>query len=264
MQAPNQTRSLEFPVNAYLMGDGKRINHEGITLCKQLLNHQGYCLLRQLPDNFGVGQFLGNFGSLISQYGVYVYSVKSIPELENYSFSKSANALKPHTDGSDYDLPPRWLALLCLEPSSCCGGKTLIADGYKFIESLDINLRRESRAKIYRFESSKGIHFGRSESVASPLVSEGVVIKRPIFRFSYNLLMHGDYSASIHNSAIEADSVTQELCHQLLSFFERHHYPILLGRKDLLIWDNWRMFHSRTQYRDPKRHLLRYWISQSQ
>lgn len=262
MKTQNQTNLLGFPAIANFSGIGKQFPQDRISLCQQLLDEQGFFLLKELPDDFEVGRFLENFGNLIPQHeGEYVYSVKFAVGFENYSDSKSTNSLTPHTDGSDFAIPPHWMALFGVQPATCGGGQTLLADGYQFISSLDSHTQEQLRTRIYSFKSSKGIHSKRTHAVESPLLSNLPEVNRPIFRFSQNLLLHGDYSAPINHAAIEADFFTQKVCEQLATFFNTHYISILINCNDLLVWDNWRMIHSRTQYCDPTRHLLRYWIS---
>ncbi len=256
-----QIQSLGFAVNASLGGDRQQIQPDTINLCKSLIDQQGYCLIQGLPNDFDVNEFFGNFGHFIPQYdGEYAYSVKSTPQLQNYSDSKSTNCLKPHTDGSDYNVPPHLLALLCLQPATCGGGQTLLADSYQFIASLDRDTYGEIGTRIYQFKSKKGIHAHRDYRVESPILAEIPGVNRPILRFSHNLLVYGDYSAPIKGAAIEADEFTKNLCDRLMEFFDWHHTSILLNRNDLLMWDNWRMVHSRNKYQDCDRHLLRYWL----
>ena len=84
----------------------------------------------------------------------------------------------------------------------------------------------------------------------SPLLSKLPGADRPILRFSENLLLHGDYSPAIDETRVEADAFTQDFCDRLLQFFQKFRTSILIQRNSLLLWDNWRMVHSRTQYRD--------------
>lgn len=262
MLAQNTTNKVRA-INAAIYRDGKQLSPEGIAICKQMLSQQGSCLLENLSDNFDTIGFLQNFSSPIAQHnGEFVYSVKAAPGFEKHSDSKSTNRLKPHTDGSDCDPPPRWLALWGVQPARCGGGHTQLADCDRFIKSLDIATRQEVETRIYQFKSSsQGIHAKRIHAVKSSLLSKLSGADRPIFRFSENLLLHGDYSPALDETRVEADAFTQDFCDRLLQFFQEFSTSILIQPNSLLLWDNWRMVHSRTQYRDRERHLLRYWLS---
>jgi alpha-ketoglutarate-dependent taurine dioxygenase len=36
---------------------------------------------------------------------------------------------------------------------------------------------------------------------------------------------------------------------------------VLIPEGSMLIWDNQRLMHARSEYQDPVRHLTRYWLS---
>lgn len=231
--------------------------------CQQQLLEAGYCCLSasEQPSPFSPRAFLRQFGDFAPQYdGEIEYAVKSAQGYAAYSDSRSTNDLKPHTDGSDFEPPPRWLALVGVQAATCGGGHTLLMDGHQWLRSLPKSLQTAATTQLHWFGSSQGLHASRPYRVHKPILDSRLT-HPPVLRFSYNLLMFGDYSAPIEQQHSEADPLTQEICHHLIAFHERQHRAFLLDRGDLLLWDNWRMVHSRTAYRDRHRHLLRYWLS---
>jgi hypothetical protein len=84
-----------------------------------------------------------------------------------------------------------------------------------------------------------------------------------VLRYSYNLMRYGH----IHPQVDEEGSVPQwrspffgEMCVRGLEFFNTHQTRVLVPTGGLLIFDNFRMLHARQEYKDPARHLTRYWI----
>ena len=232
---------------------------KAIASAQENLLNQGYCVLPDLETN--VETILKQFGTLMPQHsGELVYSVRALPGFDKFSDSKSQNRLKPHTDGSDCNRPPRLLALYGIQPACCGGGYTQIVDILPFIQSLDEKTQQQLKTRVYTFTSKKGLHASRSHLSYTPLLSQQSD-RNFIFRFSENLLLYGDYSPTIDNLDTQADSWTKQICKDVVSFFQKECISLLVERNSLLIIDNWRMLHSRTQYRDPHRHLLRYWLS---
>lgn len=86
-----------------------------------------------------------------------------------------------------------------------------------------------------------------------------------ILRFSYNLLTCGEYDPIV-NKAVDDDRLPLgvagvSLAHNITRLFDEKRTSILIPDDGLLIWNNQRMLHSRAEYSDKKRHLIRYWIS---
>jgi hypothetical protein len=44
-------------------------------------------------------------------------------------------------------------------------------------------------------------------------------------------------------------------------FFYDKVIPVLIPESSMLIWDNQRLMHARSEYQDPVRHLTRYWLN---
>jgi len=227
------------------------------------LARDGFILMKpeQRPEDVPLRDFVAQFGEIMPQYnGEYVYSVKAAEGFSEYSDSKSTNAIPPHTDGSDVALPPHTMALYGVHAAECGGGATLLADGYAFVETLSEEAREELTRRTYRFGSRTGIHADRPFLIESPIYSVHGGLSAPMLRFSYNLLRYGDYSAQAEGAAEAADDFTRMICERAMAYFDAHAVSVRIETGDLLLWDNWRMLHSREKYRDAKRHLRRYWL----
>jgi hypothetical protein len=86
---------------------------------------------------------------------------------------------------------------------------------------------------------------------------------RTVARFSYNLLTTGYYNPSISADG-DADSLPlgsagRNLAHRVRDLFQELSTSVLISENALLLWDNQRMLHARSQYEDRARHLTRFW-----
>jgi alpha-ketoglutarate-dependent taurine dioxygenase len=53
------------------------------------------------------------------------------------------------------------------------------------------------------------------------------------------------------------DDLHQRYVQGGIRFFADTHVEVAIERNALLIWDNWRVIHSRNAFSDPRRHLMR-------
>jgi alpha-ketoglutarate-dependent taurine dioxygenase len=210
---------------------------------RETLQQQGYLHLQQLPDSFDHLAFVQQFGNLIPhQYnGEYVFSIRIDPKIgEKYPAFTTRN-VEPHTEGYEYaGIPLHYQALWCVTPPQCGGGKTTLADGYGFVQSLSQQKQDYLIQHQFTFVTPAG------NIVTHPIYDTGG--HQPIVRFNHSSLR------------AHADEQLQQITQDFLSFFARKQIVITWKKNDLLIWDNWRMLHSRTQYRDPDRHLKRVYL----
>jgi hypothetical protein len=147
------------------------------------------------------------------------------------------------------------VALWCVRAARCGGGHTTLADGRRILGALDeaerrfaaSHPRRVRRRQPSRGPGGDGLHPGPP----------------PILRFSFNLLRYGRYdpSKSWMAGSAAAASATEAFAERFAALFAANERPIRLPDDGLLIFDNHRMLHSRTGYRDTARHLVRYWLA---
>jgi hypothetical protein len=85
-----------------------------------------------------------------------------------------------------------------------------------------------------------------------------------LFRFSYNQFRFGDVNPSESNLAAPVEQAADTPLGRIAQSGERFFYenviPVLIPEGCMLIWDNHRLMHARGQYKDPVRHLTRYWL----
>lgn len=210
---------------------------------REILQQQRYLHLQQLPDSFEHLAFVQQFGTLIPhQYnGEYVFSIRVDPTIGEKYPAFTTREVEPHTEGYEYEgTPLHYQALWCVTPPQCGGGQTTLADGYALMQSLSPQQQDYLTQQQFTFVTPSG------KQVTHPLYDERR--QQPIVRFNASSLQP------------HADGELQQIIQDFLTFFARKQIGITWGKNDLLIWDNWRMLHSRTQYRDPDRHLKRVYL----
>jgi alpha-ketoglutarate-dependent taurine dioxygenase len=208
------------------------------------LGQSGLVYVDGVPDGFDHVGFLRQLGRFMPQYdGREVWDLVAEPDMDDVYHSRNRQALVPHTEAYEYPgLPPRYLALWCLRPADGPGGETTLADGWQWLASLDESVLQALRVRRYRWRSSEGLarRGVRIESEHPVLASVG---DQTLLRYSYN--------------NVDADDVLRGVLESGKAFFDREHRAVRIARNALLVWDNWRMLHSRTAFDDPRRHLRR-------
>lgn len=237
-----------------------------VELHERAIIEKGYTLVSGISSDDEAEKLLGEFGELIPQYdGSLRYQVKYTPGFEQRRYSKSVNTILVHTEAPGWDPPPAYLALHCRVQATCGSGHTELADLRQFAASLP----EGERAALYRRDINWVGH--NTGGVGAAGVHRPVVERAPggreVFRFSYNLLTAGEYDPPLDEKpdpgSLPLGPYGLHLAEQVEAFFREHRVSVLIPEDSVLVWDNQRMVHARSAYRDPRRHLTRYWISSS-
>lgn len=220
---------------------------------RSLLLEHGYLFLHGLPEGFDHVEFLKSYGELMPQYdGELIWSIRALERFDDLYHSLNTKELMPHTECYEFtDLPPKYLALWCLEPASDPGGQTTLADMYGFLATLSEAEREELARREYEFVSSAGVQDMELGVTARHPVLEHRDELPDVVRFSYNCVVHAD------------DPFLLDIRERVLAYFKDNHVAVEYARGDLLIWNNHRTVHSRTAYSDRGRHLRRIWLAES-
>lgn len=221
------------------------------------LERQGWIYLSNLPNNFlwiGYVQYLTCSRLIPQDDGQPVYDVKSLPGHDRFSDSKSQNSLRPHTEASYLPEPPQFLALHCIQPSRGGDGHTLLADVSEFLLTLTENEQQQLSKALCPFTSKDG-----TCKTIAPIL-DFPQFGRARLRFSFNVILYGTPSPDVGADPTTVDPFLREICDRILAFFEDSHRAIHMESNSLLIVDNWRILHSRTNYTDASRHLQRIWL----
>jgi alpha-ketoglutarate-dependent taurine dioxygenase len=212
---------------------------------KDSLSKQGYCYLTNLPDNFDFAAQMRTFGPLLKQYaGEIVRDISvdpSIPDDVVTPYNRSE--LTPHTEWYEFSaVPPRYVALLGKQAAAGEGGETTLADGYEMLAEFSHPRRSELFSATPTWTSQGLAREGVAHESRHPVLSK--VDDHLIVRFS---------TRELHSS----DDLVLEYIKLGVDFFRRKHIAIKIDRHALLLWDNWRMLHSRRAFSDSGRHLQR-------
>ena len=229
----------------------------------QELVDRGYTLLEGIHSDEEATAALSHFGQLMPQYdGQLRYQVKAVPGYEHRRYSKSTNTIKVHTEAPGWQPPPRYLALHCRVQATCGSGHTDLADARAFLASLDDDMQRTMRERQVDWLGHNTAGSGGT-GVRRPSV-ERTGDGREIIRFSYNLLTAGHYDplleASPSPESLPLGRRGLDLAEQAVAFFREHRVSILIPEDAVLLWDNQRTVHARSEYTDTRRHLTRYWL----
>jgi alpha-ketoglutarate-dependent taurine dioxygenase len=215
-----------------------------------LMRQNGYVYMCNVPSEFDPVAFCRTLGDFIPQYtGMLVGDVVPEPGMDDVYHSGNTQALLPHTEGYDFEgLPPRYMALWCVVPVRGAGGETTLADGYRWIQGLDGAHVSAMRQCMQRWKTTDGaLRMGLHLFTEHPLLEDheqGLIV-----RFSCNNLLH------------QGDPRMVRIQESGRSFFEHNHVAIDYEAGAMLIWDNWRMLHSRNAFTDRGRHLKRIQIA---
>ncbi|WP_414441270.1 TauD/TfdA family dioxygenase [Burkholderia sp. 22PA0106] len=235
-----------------------------------LLQHQdalrehGWTVLEPELLRDDVPGTLRRFGVFIPQFnGLETYEVTYKPGFDALPYSQSKNGIGPHTEAPVYDPPPKYLALHCHRQAACGGGQTLLSDGFAFFKSLTPELQQWARTHPIAFSATTEPGSTQRRQHDAPMMREEN--GEPVFRFSYNLFRFGDVNPSESDmaaaSAADDAGPLARIALQGEAFFLDNMISVLIPEGSVLIWDNRRLMHARSQYTDPVRHLTRYWIN---
>ena len=204
---------------------------------------------------------LGELGELLEQYdGVVRHEVKAQPGFDHLQYTYSRNGITPHTEAPGMAKPPRYLALHCHRQARCGGGQTLLADGYAFVDSLGGQLAAEARERPVRFDLVPG---AGPDAIAAPIYTKATNGTPPVVRYSYSVLRDNSLAAPTHEDELDLaglEPFKAELCRRGVEFVRDRGARALAPDGGVMVFDNWRVVHARAGYKDPERHLTRYWV----
>jgi alpha-ketoglutarate-dependent taurine dioxygenase len=217
----------------------------------QLLGNNGYVHVVDVPEQFDHVAFLKNLGDFQpTPTGTVVGDLKPEPDMDDVYHSQNRKALVPHTEGYEYQgIPPRYLALWCIVPASGSGGETTLLDSRLLLGGLTDEERRRFLETAYLWKSTEGLERrGVEHTVEHPLLEE--YAGRTVLRYSHNNLV-----------VPEGDEAVMRLLERCERLYAEQHIAVTYQPRDMVVWENWRMLHSRNAFDDPHRHLKRVQIA---
>lgn len=235
-----------MPINSFgatAAPDNNIMSDVAIANFQRLIQEQGYLYFEEIPDGFDYLAFAQKFGSLIPHKynGEYIFSIKVDPNLGTHYPAFTKDSVDPHTEGYEYEhIPLHYQCLWCVSPATCGGGHTLLADGYSFVNSLSHEEREYITKNKVDFVTPSG-------SIVKHPLYDVESCQQPIVRFSCHIN---------RDNEPYLDDITK----RFLQFFDDEKISIKWFKNAFLIWDNFRMLHSRTQYQDRDRELKRVYL----
>lgn len=235
--------------------------------CKVELSEYGSTILPACLLENGARSVLMNFGHIVTQFnGQETFEVTLKPGFDKLPFSQSKNSIGPHTEAPVYNPPPKYLALHCHRQAKCGNGHTLLADGFKFYQSLSPALRQWAEQNEIEFSATTLPGSGERRIHHAKILEENNGVK--VFRFSYNQFLYGNVNPSESDLAVVCQQHKEETPLSSITalgekFFCENMIKILIPENSMLIWNNQWFMHARSQYKDPRRHLTRYWLAEN-
>ncbi len=237
------------------------LTEKSISNYEKLLSQNHYIYLENNDPNFEWVKFcrLVTGCELIPQYGKEIFEVKWIPELIDFSDARGAKPVLFHAEASDYEKPPKYLALWGKKPANCGGGATTFAYVEEFLKTLTEEEKTKLMETKHYFVATRGVHSNRTKGAVHPILSYSD--DKPVIRFSYNYIKYGDYSPNPDNiKPFTPDPFLEEISDRFLEYYEKHHIAINIKQNSFLLWDNECLVHARTTYTDPNRELQRIFL----
>lgn len=216
----------------------------------ELMGEHGYVYLCNSYAGFDPVAFCRRLGPFVPNYnGAIVSDVRPEPGMDDVYHAGNTRNLVPHTEGYDFEvLPPRYVALWCVTPCISGGGETTLGDAHEFLQTLTETEKKELKERVFDWKAADGlIRLGFDLHTKHPVLEEAS--GGSIVRFSCINMVHED------------DSFAVDLQRRVTEFFSANHVAMAYERGDMLIWDNWRMLHSRNAFTDRTRHLRRIQIA---
>lgn len=220
----------------------------------------GYVCVDGVPDNLDYLSVLSLLGTPLPQYqGELIRDIRPDPAMEEFEVSAlNTKPLVAHTEHFEFTgLPPRYVALWAVEPARGPGGETTIADGYELLSTFSQQEQAIMTTREFEWRSPASLTAeGVREAAYHPIAEHtpwGVVV-----RFSGR-----EMRCRAPGGGYADDPLLIEYRDRGLRFFELSCHPIKIARNSLLVWDNWRMLHSRTGFSDSRRHLRRVMLDQA-
>jgi hypothetical protein len=220
------------------------------------LDQWGYVVVHDVGNLAAAEEIVRSVGELIPQYnGRLTHDVTYRPGNDHKSYSQSANTILAHTEAPGWHPTPAYLALFCHRQARCGGGHTDLLDVRKLAGALD--------ADEMALMTGADLHFPGPDGGIRSAMLQTDFTGRAVTRFSYNLLTTADYDptlgADVNPSKLPLGEAGRRLAHRVSDLFRELRTSVLIPDGALLIWDNQRMLHARSDYADRSRHLTRFW-----
>lgn len=220
--------------------------------CLKLLRENGKVLI-QLAKQTSQTEGKETFQKLIKalgnphnhdRLGTTVWDVKYQPDYDTHELARSLtmSEFPMHTDGSFEDPAPDSIGLYIVREDRFGAGVTTLVDSRDFIKRLSTGALNCLTNTKFPMRVPAEFNKGTNQ------VSLSIVTGDSNFRFREELIIRELCTAAQIEAIDELNSYLQD--ESLLS-------SLFLPTNSIMLLDNGRYFHGRTQVKDPERHLLR-------
>ena len=220
------------------------------------LDQWGYVVVPNVGTPDAAEELALSVGDLIPQYdGGLTHEVTYRPGIRHKAYSQSANTIQAHTEAPGWHPSPAYLALFCHRQARCGGGHTDLLDVRRLVAALeDDELALMTEHELHFPGPDGGVH---SAMLSTDTAGDTVV------RFSHNLLTTSDddpaLEVGVDSRRLPLGEAGRRLAYRVSELFAELRTSVLIPDGALLIWDNQRMLHARSEYADPARHLTQFW-----
>ncbi|EON13818.1 MULTISPECIES: TauD/TfdA family dioxygenase [Pandoraea] len=211
---------------------------------------RGYAVFNGVRNRAEYLNLIQRLGRPTPQYdGNIMFDVARDDSRMQTYYSKGSASIGPHTDGHDLEAPPKYLFLYCIRASQNNDGATEVSDFRQIHDNVDTDVRQLLETRPYVFKS-KPKHQEEATREVMPIQCPIYDAARSIYRYSTNYISR--QSDDAHTKKLVADIATRHA---------QSKTSILLKPGDVLVVANHHMLHSRTEFSDPNRLLVRAWAS---
>jgi len=178
---------------------------------------------------------------------------RPVPIGTQATFSESLGEAPLHTDSAFTPRPERYNALYVVRQSRCGGGHTVLVDGSRFLADF---ANTESGGDCIRFMRETDYPFRVPDAffTGERFITAKILADKPLIRFRYDCIERGfDLCPDL------ATDAHRFFCALFRDAIEMHasRNTFLMEDGDLIVYDNTRLLHGRTDFRDPLRYLIR-------
>jgi alpha-ketoglutarate-dependent taurine dioxygenase len=252
-----------------LTWEGRHHNWQAID---EVLNRgRGYVILRNFPVadrteeeiSVAMEKVVGRFGTVMGHgaSNQKIWRIAPRPNLQHVpTFSEADGEAPFHTDNSWVREPEQYFSLLVIRPADV-GGESLLCPVPELLHNFAQTRGGEAALHTLRtrqFPFAMPVVF-RSEAdgaaKVTPVCTSPVVMSRSSLRYRYDVIKAGFQVRPDLATAESVDAV--EAFNAFLKGVRQTYPTIKMESGDLLIANNHTVLHARTDFRDPRRLLLR-------
>ncbi|HVX11426.1 MAG TPA: TauD/TfdA family dioxygenase [Pirellulales bacterium] len=212
----------------------------------RLLKQQGLLLVAAAPgdtEGHEVRALVGQLGTAEEhdRMGQVVWHIRYDASAANgATASRTMEPLPLHTDGAFEEPPPRYLAQYVVREDRFGGGETLLVEVAEIVRRLSPETVETLRSTRFRFRAPAEYAKGVPHRDAPILYGDGLMRYRRVI-IDESLCRSAKSALDELDAAIAAIEPTR----------------LRLHSGTILLLDNARFLHARSEVRDPERHLLR-------